>query len=41
MSIIETRREQIFPVLDAAQIETAKRFAGYSVRSRRARWCST
>jgi thioredoxin reductase (NADPH) len=27
MSIIETRREQIFPVLDAAQIETAKRFA--------------
>jgi len=27
MSITETRREQIFPVLDAAQIETAKRFA--------------
>jgi thioredoxin reductase (NADPH) len=27
MSIIETRRDQIFPVLDAAQIETAKRFA--------------
>ncbi len=27
MSIAETRREQIFPVLDNAQIETAKRFA--------------
>jgi thioredoxin reductase (NADPH) len=27
MSITETRRDQIFPVLDAAQIETAKRFA--------------
>jgi thioredoxin reductase (NADPH) len=28
MSIIDTRREQMFPVLDAAQVETAKRFAG-------------
>jgi thioredoxin reductase (NADPH) len=27
MSLIENRREQIFPVLDAKQIETAKRFA--------------
>ena len=27
MSLIENRREQIFPVLDANQIETAKRFA--------------
>ncbi len=27
MSLIDTRFEQIFPVLDAAQIETAKRFA--------------
>ncbi len=27
MSLIETRRDQIFPVLDPAQIETAKRFA--------------
>jgi thioredoxin reductase (NADPH) len=27
MSIIDTRREQMFPVLDAAQVETAKRFA--------------
>jgi len=27
MSVIEKRREQIFPVLDAAQVETAKRFA--------------
>ena len=27
MSLIDTRREQIFPVLDANQIETAKRFA--------------
>jgi thioredoxin reductase (NADPH) len=27
MSIAETRREQIFPVLDQAQIEAAKRFA--------------
>ena len=27
MSIIDTRRDQMFPVLDKAQIETAKRFA--------------
>ena len=27
MNIIETRRHQMFPVLDAGQIETAKRFA--------------
>jgi thioredoxin reductase (NADPH) len=27
MSIIETRREQMFPVLDPSQVETAKRFA--------------
>jgi thioredoxin reductase (NADPH) len=27
MSIIETRREQMFPVLDPGQVETAKRFA--------------
>ena len=27
MSIIETRGHQMFPVLDAEQIETAKRFA--------------
>jgi thioredoxin reductase (NADPH) len=27
MSLIETRHHQMFPVLDAAQIETAKRFA--------------
>ena len=27
MSIAETRREQIFPVLDQTQIEAAKRFA--------------
>jgi thioredoxin reductase (NADPH) len=27
MSVIETRRHQMFPVLDAAQIETARRFA--------------
>jgi len=27
MSLIETRRHQLFPVLDAGQIETAKRFA--------------
>jgi thioredoxin reductase (NADPH) len=33
MSIIETRREQIFPILDAAQIETAKRFASAPARS--------
>lgn len=27
MSLFETRREQLFPVLDAGQIETARRFA--------------
>src|SRR6476619_4272382 len=27
MSLIDTRGHQMFPVLDAAQIETAKRFA--------------
>ena len=33
MSLIETRRHQMFPVLDMAQIETAKRFASGSARS--------
>ena len=33
MSLIETRRHQIFPVLDLAQIETAKRFASGARRS--------
>ena len=39
MSLIENRREQMFPVLDAAQIETAKRFASGAAarRSRRAK----
>jgi thioredoxin reductase (NADPH) len=32
MSIIETRHHQLFPVLDAAQIETAKRFASGPAR---------
>jgi thioredoxin reductase (NADPH) len=32
MSVIEKRREQIFPVLDAAQVETAKRFASGPAR---------
>ncbi|WP_457825289.1 hypothetical protein, partial [Staphylococcus aureus] len=27
MSVIETRRDQMFPVLDQAQIATARRFA--------------
>lgn len=27
MSVIETRGHQMFPVLDAGQLETAKRFA--------------
>ena len=27
MTVADTRRQQIFPVLDAGQIETAKRFA--------------
>jgi thioredoxin reductase (NADPH) len=33
MSLNETRRHQIFPVLDAAQIETARRFASGAMRS--------
>jgi thioredoxin reductase (NADPH) len=32
MSLFETRREQLFPVLDAGQIETAKRFASGPAR---------
>ncbi len=32
MSLIETRRHQMFPVLDVAQIETAKRFASGGAR---------
>jgi thioredoxin reductase (NADPH) len=33
MSLVETRRHQMFPVLDIAQIETAKRFASGEARS--------
>jgi thioredoxin reductase (NADPH) len=33
MSVVETRRHQMFPVLDIAQIETAKRFASGPARS--------
>ena len=33
MSVIETRRQQMFPVLDAGQIETARRFASGPARS--------
>jgi thioredoxin reductase (NADPH) len=33
MSVVETRRHQMFPVLDIAQIETAKRFAAGEARS--------
>ena len=33
MSVVETRRHQMFPVLDMAQIETAKRFASGEARS--------
>jgi thioredoxin reductase (NADPH) len=33
MSVIDTRRQQMFPVLDPAQIETAKRFASGPVRN--------
>jgi thioredoxin reductase (NADPH) len=33
MSLIETRQAQMFPVLDAAQIETARRFASGPARS--------
>ena len=32
MSILETRHHQIFPVLDAVQVETAKRFASSDAR---------
>lgn len=32
MSLIESRREQLFPVLDTAQVETAKRFASGPAR---------
>jgi thioredoxin reductase (NADPH) len=32
MTLIENRREQMFPVLDAAQMETAKRFASGPAR---------
>ena len=33
MSLVDTRRDQMFPVLDVAQIETAKRFASGQARS--------
>ncbi len=33
MSIIDTRREQMFPVFDAAQMETAQRFASGPART--------
>jgi thioredoxin reductase (NADPH) len=33
MSLVETRRHQMFPVLDPAQIATAKRFASGAARS--------
>ena len=33
MSLIETRGHQLFPVLDAGQIETAKRFASGPARA--------
>ncbi len=33
MGVIETRRQQMFPVLDAGQIETARRFASASARN--------
>ena len=33
MSLMETRRAQIFPVLDAGQIETARRFASAEART--------
>ena len=32
MTLIETRGHQMFPVLDAGQIETAKRFASGPAR---------
>src|SRR5262245_51799757 len=33
MSMIETRGHQMFPVLDAAQVETARRFASGATRT--------
>ena len=33
MSVIETRHQQMFPVLDAGQIETTRRFASGPARS--------
>jgi len=33
MNVIDTRRHQMFPVLDAAQIETARRFASGEARA--------
>jgi thioredoxin reductase (NADPH) len=33
MNVIDTRRHQMFPVLDAAQIETARRFASGEART--------
>jgi hypothetical protein len=33
MSVIESRREQIFPILDAAQIEAAKWFTDSAPRT--------
>ena len=33
MSLVETRRHQMFPLLDMAQIETARRFASDAARS--------
>jgi thioredoxin reductase (NADPH) len=32
MSLIDTRHHQMFPIFDAAQIETAKRFASGPAR---------
>jgi hypothetical protein len=32
MSLVESRRHQMFPVLDSSQIETAKRFASGQAR---------
>ena len=32
MSLLETRRHQLFPVLDAVQMEAAKRFASGPAR---------
>jgi thioredoxin reductase (NADPH) len=33
MSLVETRHNQMFPVLDVAQIETARRFASDAARA--------